>query len=229
MGAILGAMWGAVGDLLGKPLRGFLLASALGAAALLAGLTLGVIVLLVPAIARLHPAIGAWRPPWLAGGAEIAAGAGAILAAVILWPVVSLMIGGMLFERAAERIETLRFPADPPGRKIPFAEALANTAKLAPPALALSLATAPLLFIPGVNVIVFLLVNAALMSREYFSLAALRFRPWSEVRALRARHRGAIFLAGLTCAALMLVPVLNFIAPLYGAALMVRLNKALTA
>jgi CysZ protein len=229
MRAILGAMWGAIGDLLGKPLRGFLLISALGAAALLAGLTAAVIVFLVPAIAALHPAIGGWRPAWLAGGAEIAAGAGAIIVAVALWPLVALMIGGMLFESAAERIETMRFPADPPGRKIPFAEALGNTARLAPPAIALSLATLPLLLIPGVNVIAFLLVNALLMSREYFSLAALRFRPWAEVRALRARHRGAIFIAGLACAALMAAPVLNFLAPLYGAALMVRLNKALNA
>ena len=229
MGAILGAILGAIGDLFGKPLRGLLLVTALGAAALLAALTWAAIVFLAPRLAQVHPVIGGMHLDWISQGAEFLAGAGAIVVAIILWPAVSLMIGGMLFESAAERIETMRFPADPQGRKIPLGEALGNSGKLALPALALSLLTLPLLFIPGVNVIAFLLVNAVLMSREYFSLAALRFQPWAGVRALRARHGGAIFIVGLTCAALMLVPVLNFIAPLYGAAAMVRLNKALGA
>ena len=48
-----------------------------------------------------------------------------------------------------------------------------------------------------------------------------------EAAALRHRHAGRIFLAGLVIAALVSVPVLNLVTPLFGAAFMVRVFKRL--
>jgi CysZ protein len=79
-----------------------------------------------------------------------------------------------------------------------------------------------------VNIVVFTALTALLMGREYFSLAALRFGDWARARELRRRHGGAIFVAALAPALLLLVPVANFLTPLFGAAIMVRLHKALT-
>jgi len=97
------------------------------------------------------------------------------------------------------------------------------------PALGLNLLFAPLLLIPPLALPVFFLLNATLMSREYFTLAATRFRSFKETNAVRKANGRALLIAGLTCAVLLYFPLLNFIAPLYGAALMVRLNKAFPA
>ena len=163
VGAVLGAMFGAIGDVFGRPLRNYLLITAFGAAAALAVATWAAIAALTPYIDRIAPMVAAWRAPWLTAAAEIFADFTAIVIAIVLWPAVSLLIGGMQFERAAERIEHVRFPADPPGRKIPLREALGNSLKLAGPALALNAAVLPLLVIPGINLVAFVLLNAALM------------------------------------------------------------------
>ncbi len=148
---------------------------------------------------------------------------------ILLWPAVSMMIGGAMFDLAAEKIEKKRFPNDAPGAAPSFAHGLANGLRIALPALGLNLLCAPLLLIPPLALPVFFLLNATLMSREYFTMAATRFRTFKETKALRKKHGRTLLFTGLTCAALLYFPLLNFIAPLYGAALMVRLNKALGA
>ena len=45
---------------------------------------------------------------------------------------------------------------------------------------------------------------------------------------LRTENRGTVLAAGAVVAALVLVPVLNLITPIFGAALMVHLHKKLT-
>ncbi len=81
--------------------------------------------------------------------------------------------------------------------------------------------------LPGVNALVFFVANAYLFSREYFQLAALRFRPLDEVVELRRRHRLTLFAAGLIIALFVVTPVLNLLTPLFGIALMARLHKRL--
>ena len=90
--------------------------------------------------------------------------------------------------------------------------------------------------------IAFTTLNAFLMGREYFTLAALRFQPHAETRALRRRHGLTIYVAALAPALLVglptllpiapflipLVAIVSFPAPLLGAAIMVRLYKQLS-
>ncbi len=94
-------------------------------------------------------------------------------------------------------------------------------------ALAVNFVAFCLWLLPGVNALVFVLANAYLFSREYFELAASRFRPPGEVRALRRRHRLTLFAAGLIIALFVATPVLNLLTPLFGIALMARLHKRL--
>ena len=81
--------------------------------------------------------------------------------------------------------------------------------------------------LPGFNALVFFVANAYLFGREYFELAALRFRPLEEVRELRRRHAATLFLAGLFVAAFVAVPIVNLLTPLFGVAFMVRLHRQL--
>jgi CysZ protein len=82
--------------------------------------------------------------------------------------------------------------------------------------------------VPGINAIIFLIANGYLLGREYFELAALRFRPKSEVKALRRRHGGRVFLAGLVIAGLVAIPIINLLTPLFATALMVHLHKSIS-
>ena len=222
LAALIAAVFGAVGDVFGRPLRGLALLAIMIAIPLLAAATAATIVYLVPLIPAAHGWLG-----WFTAAAKLIADVGAVAVAVLLWPAVSALIGGMMFETAAVRVEAARFANDPPGKPPRFSEGLAHGLRTALPTLLLNLLAAPLLFVPGVNVVVFLALNAFVLSRDYFSFAALRFHTGAEVRALRRRHGGLLFLAGLTIAALLYFPLLGFAAPLYGAALMVRLNKAM--
>ena len=86
-----------------------------------------------------------------------------------------------------------------------------------------------LLLIPGVNIIAFFIVNGYLLGREFFEFAAMRFRSEAEAKALRRRHAGTVFLAGLVIAAFLAVPVLNLLTPLFAAAMMVHLHKMVAA
>jgi CysZ protein len=206
----------AVADLFGKPLRGLLLLCAGLAAALLAGLAWTGLAYLVPLI-PLHG--------WLGIGAEAIASAALILAAVILTPAVTMIVGGVFLDLAAERVERTGYPADRPGIGMALPKALAASARIAAVAVPLNVLALPLYFVPVVNVLVYWGLNGFLLGREYFSMAALRFRDWPDVRALRRKHGALVFLAGLALAAVMSVPVVNLCAPLFGIALMVRLHK----
>jgi len=86
-----------------------------------------------------------------------------------------------------------------------------------------------LLIVPGVNIGVFFVANAYLLSREFFELAAMRFRPIEEARALRKRHSLRVFLCGLFLACVVFVPILNLITPVFATAFMVRMHKKISA
>ena len=93
--------------------------------------------------------------------------------------------------------------------------------------LAVNLAALLLLLVPGVNAIAFFAANAYLIGRGFFELAALRYRPLDEVRALRRRHGIRIFAAGCLCAALASIPIVGLLTPLFATALLVRLAQPL--
>jgi CysZ protein len=222
MRGVLGSWGGAFADVFG-PLRGFVLLCLAASATLLAALAALAIFVLIPMI----PDGAGWRGIAFDVAKALAGGASIVLA-IALMPVVAMVVGGALFDVVAARVEQARFPNDPPATPPGLATGLAAGLRIAGPALALNLLATPLLFIPGVNIVAFTALNALLMGREYFSLAALRFGDWTRARDLRRRHGGAIFIAALAPALLLLVPIASFLTPLFGAAIMVRLHKSLT-
>jgi len=155
------------------------------------------------------------------------AGAGLFIALAYLLPAVSAVVAGYFLDDVAEVVERTDFPADPVGRPLPLGRALLYGLRFAGLSLLVNLAALVLVFIPVINVGVFFAANAYLLGREYFELAAGRFRPLEEASRMRVEHRGTVILAGAMLAALVLVPVLNLLTPLFGVALMVHLHKRL--
>jgi CysZ protein len=142
-----------------------------------------------------------------------------VVLAVALSPAVSMVVGGMLFDFAAERVE--KKIGAPKGRIVPIQEGLLNGLRIALPALLLNLLVIPLYFIPVINAITFYTLNGFLMGREYATITAARQMRFQEAVALRKRHGLSVFMVGLACS---LVP---FVAPLVGASAMTRLVQSL--
>jgi CysZ protein len=196
-------------------------------------LTIGLLALVWFALTRL---LSAWLEthdlsasyPILDTFAFFLAGAGLFIALAYLMPAVSALVAGYFLDDVAEVVERTDFPADPAGRPLPLGRALLYGLRFAGLSLLVNLAALALVFVPIVNVAVFFAANAYLLGREYFELAAGRFRPMEEASRMRVEHRGTVILAGAMLAALVLVPVANLLTPLFGVALMVHVHKQLS-
>lgn len=167
--------------------------------------------------------------PILEGFAFFLAGAGLLIALIYVLPAVSALVAGFFLDDAAEIVERTDFADQPAGRALPTGRALLYGVRFAGLALLVNLAALTLFFVPFVNIFAFFAANAYLLGREYFELAAGRFRPLTEAAEMRREHRATVMLAGAMVAGLVLVPFLNLLTPLFGVALMVHVHKRLSA
>jgi uncharacterized protein involved in cysteine biosynthesis len=155
----------------------------------------------------------------------IALGLGLFTGAILLMPAATALVAGFFADEIAERVERGHYPADPPGVALPLWRAGIEGAKTALLALAVYLCVLPFFLFAGVGAVLFFIVTAWLLGREYFELAAIRFHPIAEAKALRRRHRATVFAAGLFVAGFVSIPALNLATPLFGIALMVHVHK----
>jgi uncharacterized protein involved in cysteine biosynthesis len=86
----------------------------------------------------------------------------------------------------------------------------------------------PFVFIAGAGFIAFFVATAWLLGREYFELAAMRFRPVEEAKLMRKQHAATVFTAGLFIAAFVSIPIVNLATPVFGMAFMVHMHKRLS-
>jgi CysZ protein len=148
-----------------------------------------------------------------------------LLAFFAMAPVTSLM-AAIFLDDVAEEVERTKFPADIPGKPLSIPRAALLSAKFFGVVLLVNLGAILLWFvIPVFNVAVFFVANAYLLSREFFEMAAMRFRSPEEARRLRQQHAVSVFVSGMVIAAIVIVPVLNLITPVFATAFMVRRHK----
>ncbi len=182
--------------------------------------------LALPYLDQLLPGLPSWAG-WLGMVAAIIAGVGLAAGLALLIAPASALVAGLFLDDIAEVVERTGYPGDLPGHALPMGQAIAVSVKFFAVVALGNLVALLMLLIPGVNLIAFFLVNGYLLGREFFEFAAMRFLPETEARALRRRHSGTVFLAGLIIAGLLAVPLLNLMTPLFAAAMMVHLYKGL--
>jgi len=158
----------------------------------------------------------------------IATGLGMIAGAIYLMGPISSLIAALFLDDVAEEVERTNFPADPVGRALPITQSLVLSVKFFGVVLLVNFIALLMLLIPGINVAAFFVANGYLLGREYFELAAMRYRPAEEAKALRRENAVRVFIAGLAIASIVVVPVLNLITPVFATALMVRVHKRLS-
>ncbi|TCR81566.1 sulfate transporter family protein [Rhizobium sp. BK376] len=203
------------------------------------GITL---LLLVGLWLALHGAIVAFALPWVesffpdlpdwAGGVAfvftIFAGAGLAFGLAFLLSPVTAVVAGLFLDDIAEVVERRDYPADRQGTAMPLVPAMIGSLKFLGVVVVGNIIALILLFVPGINLIAFFLVNGYLLGREFFEFAAMRFRSPEEARSFRAKHSTTVFLGGLIIAAFLAVPIVNLLTPLFAAAMMVHLHKLLS-
>ena len=165
--------------------------------------------------------------PWLHVALSVLTGVGLFLGLAFFLAPASSLVAGFYLDELAEVVESEIDPQHPVGRPLPPGRAVWVATRFAGVSLLVNALALVLLLIPGVNLIAFFGANAYLLGREYFELAALRFRSLDEARALRRRHAPYLFACGLWIAAFLAVPGLNLLTPLFGIAFMARIYKRL--
>jgi uncharacterized protein involved in cysteine biosynthesis len=156
---------------------------------------------------------------------SIAAGLGLLVGGIFLMPAATALVGSFFVDEIAEQIERTDFPAEPPGTALPLWRALIEGSRTALFAILVYLCAVPFLLVAGFGVIIFFLATAYLLGREYFDLAAMRFRTRDEAKALRKRNSMTVFVAGLFIAAFVSIPIVNLATPLFAMAFMVHMHK----
>ena len=178
----------------------------------------------MPWLSAAMPDVPDWAG-WLTFVIGIFASLGLALALALLLAPVTAIIAGCFLDDVAEVIEKRDYPTEPAGRALPMGEAILGSVKFLGVVILGNIVALFLLFIPGVNLIAFFLVNGYLLGREFFEFAAMRFRTPAEARLFRSKHSSTVFLAGLLIAGFLAIPIVNLLTPLFAAGLMVHLHK----
>jgi len=208
----------ALGDITSPALRGVLW-KALGLTVLLFAVLL-VALELALSWAQLVP----W--PWLETLIQVFTGLGLFAGFIFLLAPVTAMFAGLFLDEVADAVEVRHYPHEPPGRPLPTLLALLTGIEFALLVLVVNLALLPFFFF-GIGVVMMWLGNAYLLGREFFGLVATRHLPPAEAARLRKAHAGSVFAAGLIPAGLALLPLANFLTPVFATAYFVHVYRLL--
>ena len=159
---------------------------------------------------------------------SIMAGLGIITGALFLMPAVTAFVGSFFVDEIADAVEREYYPAQPPGHALPFARALIEGLKIAALAVIVYFCALPFVLFAGLGIIILFLANSYLLGREYFELAAMRFRPPREAKAMRKTNAIYVFLAGMVVAVFVSIPIANLATPIFAMAFMVHVHKRLS-
>jgi len=159
---------------------------------------------------------------------SIAAGLSVVAGAIFLMPAITSLVASFFVDDVADIVEREHYPAERIGTALPLGLALAEGTKTALLTILVYLIALPFVLFAGVGFIVFFIATAWLLGREYFELAAMRFRSPADAKEMRRQHAATVFTAGLFIAAFVSIPIVNLATPLFGMAFMVHMHKRLS-
>lgn len=209
----------AFGHLFTPPFRGVLFKSL--------ALTVALLIAAIVAITTLFGVVVV-LPGWLEAALQIAGGLGLVVVSVFLVAPITALIAGMYIDEIADSVEQTHYPQDHPGETLGVLEGLGISVKFGLVVIAVNIGVLFLLLLPGINLLAFYIGNGYLLGREFFEMAAMRYMPAAEARALRRDYRLRVFLSGLLIAAMVSVPILNLLTPLFATAFMLHTVKDVT-
>lgn len=159
---------------------------------------------------------------------SIAAGLGVVLGGIFLMPAITSLIAGFFVDDVGDLVEREYYPAEEPGAALPLGISMIEGIKIALLTVLVYLIALPFVLVAGAGFLVFFIATAWLLGKQYFELAAMRFRPPAEAKSMRRDNAATIFAAGAIIAAFVSIPIVNLATPLFGMALMVHMHKRLS-
>ncbi len=213
---MIDAAFKALGDLLSPEFRSVLWKAI--------GLTLGLFVAIFAGVQSLFYFLTFFTTPWIETLAAIGASLGLLAAFFFLMAPVTSVFAGLFLDQIAEKVELKHYPKDKPGTPLTTVRAMMVALQFGAVVLVANIFALPLVF-TGVGIFVLLFINAYLLSREYFEMAAMRHMSVEEAKALRKSNASDVLFAGFIPAALALVPILNLTVPLFSTSYFVHLFK----
>ncbi|MEZ5779231.1 MAG: EI24 domain-containing protein [Paracoccaceae bacterium] len=227
---ILGDFLKALGQL---PDRRFLRVLILGAALSL-GLLAAIYLAFAQTIAWLTP--DTFTLPWIGEVTWVdnLLGWGSLLLmiglSVFLMVPVASAFTGLFLDSVAEAVEDRHYPTLPPAPSLPLGETIRDSLRFLGVIVAVNAVALILYFLTGPFApLMFWAVNGYLLGREYFQMAAMRRVGREEADALRRRHPGQVWVAGMLMAAPLSIPLVNLFVPVLGAATFTHLYHRLNA
>ncbi len=134
-----------------------------------------------PWMEQILPGMPGWAG-WFGIAAAIVAGLGLALVLALMIAPVTALVAGLFLDDVAEVVEREDYPGDPPGTSLPIARSVVVSLKFLGIVILGNIVALLMLFIPGVNLIAFFVINAYLLGREFFEFAAMRYRSESKPR-----------------------------------------------
>lgn len=158
----------------------------------------------------------------------ILTGIGIAAGSIFLMPAITSLVASVFVDDVADIVERQHYPAEMPGKALPIGLAVTEGTKTALLTVLVYIVALPFVLLAGAGFIVFFIATAWLLGREYFELAAMRFRTPEEAKLLRKQNSATVFTAGLFIAAFVSIPIVNLATPLFGMAFMVHMHKRLS-
>ena len=149
------------------------------------------------------------------------------LSVFLMIPVASA-ITSLFLDEVADAVEDKHYPELPDVPRVTFAEGLKDSVNFLGVLIAANIFALVLYaFFPPFSLFIFWGLNGFLLGREYFQLVAMRRVGRAEAKKLRKKHLGTIWLAGTLMAMPLVVPILNLVIPILGAATFTHLYHQL--
>ena len=168
--------------------------------------------------------------PWADAIIDVLIDATLIIALFFLVIPVTAIFIPLFLDEVGQAVEEKHFPSRIGPRRQGVIEGIRLGIKGLFVLLAVNLLALPLVFLlPGIGFLIFLVVNGFLLGREFFEAAAVRHYAPAQISQLRRRHAARVFLAGMAVAALLAIPIVNILVPLFGTAFMVHVLQGIMA
>ena len=153
-----------------------------------------------------------------------------LFVSVFLMIPVASAITSLFLDEVARAVEDKHYPHIPAPQPVGFWDGLRDTVNFLGVLLAANVVALVLyFFFPPAAPFIFIAVNGLLLGREYFTLAAMRHLGRAGARDLRREHGGLVWVAGCLMAAPLMIPILNLIIPILGAATFTHIYHSLTS
>jgi CysZ protein len=162
--------------------------------------------------------------PWVETVVAFSTGLLLLVAFFFLMAPVTAVFAGLFLDRIADIVERKHYPADKPGTALTATRAIVVALQFAAIVLAANVFALPLVF-TGFGIFVLLIINAYLISREYFEMAAMRHMPVIEAKQLRRDNAVDVFTAGFIPAIMAIIPFVNLTVPLFATSYFVHIFK----